>query len=111
MILCGFKMDKLLNEALKSLNIRVNVSTGLVHPSDMSTAKEMFKLLRKEEIELDSTEISRWAVNNGWKTDHAVELGELASRIGSGGIVQVSHKGRWPEDILKKWKERAEDSK
>ncbi|WOE40709.1 DUF1889 family protein [Acinetobacter chinensis] len=80
-------MDKLVEVALKSLTVRVNLATGLRHPTDMSAAKEMFKLLHKEGVDLDSVEIGRWAVNNGWKTDHAVELGELGLKIGSGGTV------------------------
>ena len=100
-------MSPLLEEALKSLTIRVNISTGLAHYSDESAAKEMFKLLHKDGEPLIATEITEWAGNNGWNLSHAKELGSLAERIGQGGRVVVRNKGMWREDIMEQWKERA----
>lgn len=31
--------------------------------------------------------------NNGWRTEHAKELGKLAKHIGSGKRAQIKHKG------------------
>ncbi|MEG0346587.1 MAG: DUF1889 family protein [Acinetobacter sp.] len=102
-------MDNLLIVALDSLNNRINVSTGLGHPLDESAAKELFKILHKEGVVLDEQELTNWAMNKGWHTKHANELGELGQKIGDGGRVQVKQKNRWGSDILEKWKERAQN--
>lgn len=40
-------MDKILAEALEKLSNRINLSTGLLHPSDKYFEKELFKFLKK----------------------------------------------------------------
>lgn len=93
-------MSPLVLEALKSLTARVNLATGLNHYSDESSAKEIFILLHKEGECLLSSEISLWAVANGWKTKDAQKLGDLAEKIGQGGRVVVRNKNQWREDII-----------
>ena len=77
-------MTPLLEEALKSINSSVNVSTGLTAPNDKNRAKELFKYLHKDGEILLANEIESWAVMNGWQKDDANELGSLAQQIGMG---------------------------
>ena len=100
-------MSPLVKEALKSLTDRVNLSTGLSHYSDESSAKEIFKLLYKEGEQLVASEIAVWAMENGWKSKGAQQLGALAERIGQGGKVVVRNKNQWREDILAQLKVKA----
>lgn len=103
-------MTPVLEEALKSLTNRINLSTGLAHPLDSDSAKEMFKLLRDKAVTLTKSDVSEWAINNGWSSRHASDLGELAEKIGNGGRVQIRNKGRWKEDVFDLWKERVKES-
>ncbi|WP_196800537.1 DUF1889 family protein [Thioalkalivibrio sp. ALJ3] len=100
-------MSPLVEEALISLTNRVNLSTGLLHYSDESAAKELFKLLHKEGEILNEDEIASWAAKNGWKDKHAKDLGELAGRMGGGGRVVVRNKGMWRDDIIDQLRQRA----
>lgn len=97
-------MSPLVLEALKCLNSRINVSTGLKHPIDESAAKELFKLLSKEGEELVASVVTAWAICNGWQAADAKLLGDLAEKIGKGGRVVVKHKGAWAADIIQQIK-------
>ena len=99
-------MSPLVEEALRSLTSRVNLSTGLSNYSDESAAKEIFKLLHKEGESLVAGEITQWAMSNRWKVEDATELGELAQRIGQGGKVVIRNKGMWRADIIEQFKGR-----
>lgn len=100
-------LSPLVIEALKSLSARVNVSTGLTHPIDESAAKELFKMLHKEAEQLPGSDVTMWAVSNGWQDEDARKLGELAEKIGNGGRVVVKHKDVWAPDIMAQIRARA----
>lgn len=104
-------MSPLVLEALKSLTARVNLATGLSHYSDESSAKEIFKLIYKEGEHLLASEITPWALENGWKTKDAQQLGELAEKIGRGDRVAVRNQNQWREDIIAQLKARANNPK
>lgn len=93
-------MTPLLNKALEKLNARVNGSTGGGHPLDESTKKTLFKWLHEQGEVLSSDEISNWAKENGWTDKHAMQLGELAERIGSGARVQIEFKDRFSKEFF-----------
>ncbi|POE11635.1 hypothetical protein BV921_04475 [Pectobacterium odoriferum] len=92
-------MNAALERALEHLKIVTNISSGLTHSSDESTAKETFKYLHKLGIRLEYDEVYLWAKQHGWEDRHARELAVLAEKIGSGGRVVVKHKGRLSEDF------------
>lgn len=54
-------MSPLVEEALKSINSRTNISTGLSHPNDRNAAKEMFKRLHEAAEVLLANEIQSFA--------------------------------------------------
>lgn len=99
-------MSPLLEEALKSLNAMVNLSTGILHASDESAAKEYFKALYKEGEPLIGSEVTQWAIANGWQSKHAKKLGDLAQKIGSGGRVVIKNKGMLKPNIIQILKDR-----
>ena len=103
-------MTPLVKEALKSLTSMVNLSTGILHPSDESAAKLYFKALHKEGVMLNESEVTRWAVSNGWQTKHASELGKLAQKISNGGRVIIKNKNMLKPNIIEILKERAKNS-
>ncbi|EGO0676175.1 DUF1889 family protein [Salmonella enterica] len=87
-------MNKALERALEHLGVVINTSTGLAHPLDESTAKELFKYLHELGVALDYSEIYQWTQAQGWADKHCKEIASLAEKIGSGGRVVVKHKGR-----------------
>ena len=76
-------MNPILKRALELITDRTNLSTGLTHPNDKNAAKEMFIRLRDEGIDLRATEITVWAVSNGWRSNDAREFGVMAQQIGN----------------------------
>lgn len=101
-----FNMEKVLINALDSLTARVNLSTGLIHPMDKDSAKEMFKILHANHVFLDCEEIEQWAVMNGWFPNYAKELGILGEKIGTGRQVQIKNKNLWAVDSFSQWKNK-----
>lgn len=100
-------MSPLVEEALRSINSRTNVSTGLGHPNDMNAAKEMFLRLHQAGEILLASEIQGFAQSTGWTPKDAEELGSLAQQIGMGKAAHVSGGPWWKEDIIAQLRTRA----
>lgn len=98
--------DPVTAEAMASLTSRVNLGTGLTHPSDKAAAVEAFRILKRGGHQWDPAEIEAWAFDNGWSGDGVRELGEVARGVLLGRRYQVSRSG-WRPDILQYWRERA----
>ena len=93
-------MNPIIKEAIETLSIVVNVSTGLTHPLDESHAKELFKALHRHGVPLSPGEVYSLAVDNSWPERHAKELSLLADKIGKGGRVQIKHPRDWGEPTV-----------
>ncbi|MGD8564153.1 MAG: hypothetical protein PVG03_16555 [Desulfarculaceae bacterium] len=94
--------------ALKSLTNRVNLSTGLSHPSDKEAADQMFRILKRNKYHLDPGEIRAWALRNGWSSRGADQLKKLAEKILKLKRVVISKRPVWNERILEMWKKEIE---
>nr|VFJ42970.1 MAG: protein of unknown function (DUF1889) [Candidatus Kentron sp. FM]VFJ43685.1 MAG: protein of unknown function (DUF1889) [Candidatus Kentron sp. FM]VFK05680.1 MAG: protein of unknown function (DUF1889) [Candidatus Kentron sp. FM] len=86
---------EIIKKAIARLSINVNLATGLTHPIDSASAKELFKALHEQSIPLEYQEIRDHAIQCGWPEKHANNLAELAKRIGNGGRVQIKHPRNW----------------
>lgn len=75
--------DPVVVEALSSLIGMVNPTTGIGHPRDKQLADETFRILRVKNHALDGEAIKSWAIQNGWRSDNATDLGRLAGKIQS----------------------------
>ena len=95
-------MNPILKEAIKTLSVIVNTSTGMSHPLDESRTKELFKALQKQGIPLRSQDVYNLAIKCSWPQRHAKELAALAERIGNGGRVQIKHPRDWGEPTVKR---------
>jgi hypothetical protein len=67
-----------LEAELRSLSVRVNLSTGLSHPLDLKAAKEMFRGLNEAAVSYEPNKVRSWALRNGWRPDFAEDLYDLA---------------------------------
>ena len=102
-------MSPLVEKALEAITKRTNISTGLTHPNDMNAAKEMFARLHIEGEILLAEEMESWAIANGWRPDHAAELGALGQQIGMGKQPRIEGEW-WREDIIEQLRSKIEES-
>lgn len=94
--------------ALRSLTLRVNLSTGLSHPMDFDAALLTLKRLRDSRIHFDGDQIEIWAMSNGWASNDASELGSLAGDVASGKSRKLKARSEpYKTDILNHWREMA----
>lgn len=66
--------------ALRTLTDRINLSTDLTHPSDKKFAKTTFEDLKANGHRPDPEEIRKWALQNNWQPRHAKELTMFAAK-------------------------------
>jgi len=92
--------------AMRSLTMAVNLSTGLSHPSDKEAAVQTFRLLRDAGEGFQPSEVQAWAVRNGWRPRHARELAEVAQAIIDRRPIRGGRQ-RWRKDIVAYWREEA----
>ena len=98
--------NPVVEEALRSLTLTVNLSTGLNHPSDREKAIEMFRLLKNAGEAFDPVAVRAWAANNRWSSTGADELAEVAAGVLAGKRYRTS--GQWfRSQIIDDWRKRA----
>ena len=100
--------DPVVEEALKSLTNRVNLSTGLEHPSDRDSAIWLFRKLKRANIRYNPIEIKGWLVRHGWSSSDANDVKEVAEKIQNGKRLRTHSKSEsWVKDIVRIWREDA----
>lgn len=72
------KLDKPVEDSLETLTQLINLSTGLSHPSDNKSAKDMFSRLKASGHRPDAESVRIWALNHNWQPDHAEDLKKLS---------------------------------
>jgi hypothetical protein len=103
--------NPVVTEAMEDLTARVNLSTGIGHPSDRSAAVAMFGLLQDAGEPYEPAEIRAWATAHGWRPDHARRLAEIGEKFKAGRRVQGRGRGTaWSADVLARWRERAREN-
>ncbi|MDO9479450.1 MAG: hypothetical protein U1D69_09170 [Polynucleobacter sp.] len=73
--------DPILEQALLSLTRSVNLSHGVLHPSDKESSENTLRILRVHGHSDEPQKIRSWAIQNGWQPRAADELGKLANKI------------------------------
>lgn len=73
--------DPVVERALLELVRMVNSSTGIGNPRDKSMANETLRILRNKGHQFDAEEIRSWALQQGWRSQQANDLGTLAAKI------------------------------
>lgn len=94
-------------EALRMLTDRVNLSTGLSHPSDRAAAVELFRLLSRHKEPYDPDSIRAWALRNSWTPEGANQLRAVAQAILDRRPLRGGRHPHWSPDIMKVLHERA----
>lgn len=101
--------NAVVKEAVKTLDLLVNSSTGITHPSDRSKAIEVFKTLYEDGITFDSDEIRAYLVSEkGWNPADADDVKEVAEGVRSEKQFQYE-RGKLKSDILDQWKDKVNE--
>ena len=101
--------DPVVENALKALTRRVNLSTGISHPGDERAAIGTFKLLRNEGYTLDSEAIRAWLIRYNWSSGDADDVCTLVQkivqnkRVGSRAVRNARPYEKGMLDLWKKW--------
>jgi hypothetical protein len=73
--------NPVVEEAMKKLTKRVNLSTGLSHPRDKGAAVEILRILRNNGENFNPDALKAWALRNGWIPKGAEDLRIYAQAI------------------------------
>lgn len=76
----GESLPQAVQDTVLKLGRRINMSTGLAHPSDKDMAKKLFSELMKQGVSASPELIRQFAVQNGWEPVLAQELASFASK-------------------------------
>lgn len=68
-------------EELSTLTNIINLSTGLSHPSDKTTAERILKRIKSNGYKLNAEDVRKWAIKNNWQPRHAEQLNKLVLKI------------------------------
>ncbi|WP_262181551.1 hypothetical protein [Haloarcula laminariae] len=101
--------DSVVKEAVETLDVFVNTSTGITHPSDRSKCIEIFETLHREGYGFNPATIRAWLVaEKGWSPEDADDVEEIAEGVQAGKSFQYD-RGGLADDIVDQWEDRAED--
>lgn len=98
--------NPVVEEALKMLTHRVNLSTGLLHSSDKAAAVQLFRILYENNELFDPDSIRAWALRNGWTPEGADELRYVAQAILDRRPIRAGRYPHWRPGIIDLLRER-----
>lgn len=96
----NLKVDPRLERALSALTGIINVSTGLTHSSDRESAIQLLQILHRNGIHLKPGNMKIWALQNGWTSDGANDLQDIAQRILEGRKFRTSGVNMWNDKFI-----------
>ena len=69
------------DNALSTLTQGINLSTGLVHPSDRNAVQNLLKKLKDFGYVLSPSDVRNWAIQKGWPYGVAKDLAAEVAKI------------------------------
>ncbi|QED28461.1 hypothetical protein FRD01_14705 [Microvenator marinus] len=100
--------EAILQEALDTILVMINPSSGMGHPNDKKKVVWTFKILKKHNIPIDSNVVRQTMLAAGMMVDKANEIKEAAERVSNGGRFQgIGTTSPLRHDIFQRWKDRA----
>jgi len=91
--------NPVVEEAMKMLTRRVNLSTDLSHPNDKGAAVEILRILRNNRENFNPDALKSWALRNGWTPKGAENLRSYAQAIIEGKSIR-GDSGAWKPNII-----------
>lgn len=99
--------NSVVRAALDSLTGRINLGSGLLHPSDNLAAKEMLVILHDAGEWESPANMEAWALRRAWTPEGALALRTLAERVQSGSRFNLGRHSIWAANILSLWRAMA----
>ena len=96
----AIEIEPKIERALTALTTVINMSTGLTHSSDRESAIQLLQILHKNGIQLNPEIMKTWALQNGWTSDGANQLKDIAQRILEGRRFRTSGINMWNEKFI-----------
>lgn len=94
------ELNPILENALNALTNRINLSTGLTHSSDKESAITLLRILQANQVPLDPNKIKIWALRNGWTSEGANDLQEIAQGVLEGKRYRTSGRTIWSDKYI-----------
>jgi hypothetical protein len=73
--------DPKVEGAMQSLTKGINLGNGVLGPRDKESVDEVLRILRAKGHSESGSQLQSWAIQNGWQTGAAAELGRMATKI------------------------------
>ncbi len=93
-------------QALSSLSLAVNLVTGLSSRDHRDSAIHTFRILTENGYTYDSVEIRAWAMANGWTAEGSQDLARIAVEVDEGKKHRVGPSS-WSDDVIEQWRSDA----
>lgn len=100
--------NPVVEEAMAMLTRRINLSTGLINPSDRRSTIELLKILRDNGELFDPASLRAWALRHGWPPHGAEDLESYAQAVLQRKPVQ-GNKHAWRSGIIETLRQRASE--
>jgi len=100
--------NKIVEVALTSVTIRINLSNSVLNPRDESCVKDTLYILRANNQFEDPVNLRNWAIRNNWQPKAADELMKYAERIFTMSSKPRKYGQEWRDDIYDYWKAESE---
>lgn len=101
--------NPVVEQALLNLTSMVNLSTGIAHPRDRDRAVHMFRILKRNNEDIDFAELSGWLTEHHWMSSYVDEVVELGQAI-YGGKKRQAGENPWQSRVIFEWRKRARES-
>jgi hypothetical protein len=89
--------------ALSSLTVRVNLSTGILHPSDHAAATDLFHILKKNKVPFVPGDVRAWCVRSGWQPKFADDVQRVAEQALRSKSTPRGTGSSWAANIFEQW--------
>ncbi|MEW6529572.1 MAG: hypothetical protein AB1473_01975 [Thermodesulfobacteriota bacterium] len=99
--------NPVLEEALRNITERINLTTGLGHPLDESYTMGLLKLLGQNGLLEDPADIRAWAIRNRWSPDDASHLARIARECRLGKPLRGGQEWGFNKNTIIRLREKA----
>lgn len=103
--------NRIVEAALTSLTQRINLSHGVLHPSDTEAVKDAFRILRSHRQTEDPASIRAWCIQNGWHAGAADEAMKHATKAFALRARPNGYGSHWASDIYERWVKASADGR
>lgn len=99
--------NKIVEAALMSMTVRINLANQALGPSDQEAVKDAFRILRVHRQTEDTANVRAWCIKHGWHAKAADEAVKYAAKA-FGLTSKPSQFGKhWAADIYQRWTDKA----